>query len=239
MPVTSKPQAESTSTSRPPARTRASLRSWKPTAGGKQRRLAGRLERLLRIREGNDLPRAGCAGRPQSGRVGTTDHRLPLLGAVCCGVSGKPIFRCSRIWGAASRRWPRHWRPPETALRKNQGRQGHRTRLLPLVTEAQSALRAALKRLGAAEDSDQLEVFEWVKATAARQHVYLKRFMRADDAADPSGWSELLLRASKHFGGRPAQPAAGCRARADQGSARAHRGRGSRCARNGKRSCKL
>ena len=47
-------------------------------------------------------------------------------------------------------------------------------------------------RLGASEDSDQLEVLEWVKATAARHHVYLKRFMRADDVANPSGWPMLL-----------------------------------------------
>ena len=67
-------------------------------------------------------------------------------------------------------------------------------RILPLVAEAQSALRAALKRLGVLDDPDQLEVFEWVKTTAARQHVYLKRFMRADDVANPAGWSELILR---------------------------------------------
>jgi hypothetical protein len=67
-------------------------------------------------------------------------------------------------------------------------------RVLPLIAEAQSALRAALQRLGAPDDPDQLEVFEWLKATAARQHVYLKRFMRADDAADPARWPELLAR---------------------------------------------
>jgi hypothetical protein len=67
-------------------------------------------------------------------------------------------------------------------------------RLLPLVAEAQSALRAALKRLGASDDPDQLEVFQWVKASAARHHVYLKRFMRADDVANPVGWAELISR---------------------------------------------
>jgi hypothetical protein len=67
-------------------------------------------------------------------------------------------------------------------------------RVLPLIAEAQSALRAAFQRLGAPDDPDQLEVFEWLKATAARRHVYLKRFMRADDHADPARWSELLAR---------------------------------------------
>ena len=67
-------------------------------------------------------------------------------------------------------------------------------RVLPLVAEAQSAVRVALKRLSAPDDLDQLEVFEWVKATAARHRIYLKRFMRADDAADPGLWADLLLR---------------------------------------------
>ena len=67
-------------------------------------------------------------------------------------------------------------------------------RLLPSIAEAQSMVRAAFQRLGAPDDPDQLAVFEWLKATAARRHVYLKRFMRADDVADPTHWSELLAR---------------------------------------------
>ena len=67
-------------------------------------------------------------------------------------------------------------------------------RSLPLVAEAQSGLRAAFQRLGAAADPDQLEVFEWLKVTAARNHVYIKRFMRADEMADPAGWYDLLAR---------------------------------------------
>ena len=67
-------------------------------------------------------------------------------------------------------------------------------RVLPWIAEAQSMLRAAFQRLGAPDDPDQLEVFEWLKTTAARRHIYLKRFMRADDVADPTHWSELLVR---------------------------------------------
>jgi hypothetical protein len=67
-------------------------------------------------------------------------------------------------------------------------------RVLPMIAEAQSALRSAFRRLGAPDDPDQLAIFEWLKATAARNHVYLKRFMRADDLADPTRWSELLSR---------------------------------------------
>ena len=80
-----------------------------------------------------------------------------------------------------------------TALERNQGAKALE-RMLPLVAEAQSALRIALKRLSAPEATEQLEVFEWVRATAARHRVYLKRFMRADDGADPANWSNLLAR---------------------------------------------
>jgi hypothetical protein len=80
-----------------------------------------------------------------------------------------------------------------TTLERNQGVKVLE-RMLPLVAEAQSALRIALKRLSVPEAPEQVEVFEWVRATAARHRVYLKRFMRADDAADPSGWSHLLAR---------------------------------------------
>jgi hypothetical protein len=37
-------------------------------------------------------------------------------------------------------------------------------------------------------------VFEWLKVTAARHHVYIKRFMRADEVAEPAGWYGLLAR---------------------------------------------
>ena len=43
--------------------------------------------------------------------------------------------------------------------------------------------------------------FEWLKMTAARHHVYIKRFMRADEAADPAGWDELLARIESAAGG--------------------------------------
>ena len=79
-------------------------------------------------------------------------------------------------------------------LNEHPGRPKGLERSLPLVAEAQSALRSAIQRLGSAADPDQLEIFEWLKATAARHHVYITRFMRADDAADPAGWDGLLAR---------------------------------------------
>ena len=73
-------------------------------------------------------------------------------------------------------------------------RKGNLDRLLPLVAEAQSALRRALQTLGVAEDPDQVEVYKWVRDTAARQRIFLRRYLRADDLADPSGWPDLLAR---------------------------------------------
>jgi hypothetical protein len=63
---------------------------------------------------------------------------------------------------------------------------------LPLLAEAQSALRAAMQMLRRPDEPEQTEVFEWLKTTAARRHVYIKRFMRAGDLADSSRWDDLL-----------------------------------------------
>jgi hypothetical protein len=67
-------------------------------------------------------------------------------------------------------------------------------RALNLLVEAQSGLRRALQRARAPDDPDQLEVYEWVRATAARRHIFLRRFMRVDDLAEPAGWTTLLSR---------------------------------------------
>lgn len=73
-------------------------------------------------------------------------------------------------------------------------RRGAIERALPLLAEAQSMLRRALQRLQAPDDPDQLAVYEWVRDTAARHRLYLKRYMRAEDLAEPSGWPDLLAR---------------------------------------------
>ena len=75
-----------------------------------------------------------------------------------------------------------------------EGRRGAGERALPLLAEAQSMLRRALQRLQVHDDPDQLAAFEWLKTTAARHHVYIPRFMRAEDQADPAGWRDLLAR---------------------------------------------
>jgi hypothetical protein len=87
-------------------------------------------------------------------------------------------------------------------------------RSLPLLAEAQSALRAAFSHLNAPDDPDQLEIFEWLKTSAARHHVYIKRFMRADDRADPTGWPQLLSRIEALATGDPVSRQV--RARIDQ-----------------------
>jgi len=82
-------------------------------------------------------------------------------------------------------------------------RGSHLERPIKLLAEAQSGLRHALRNLRASDDSDQLAVYEWLRATAARQRIFLKRFMRADDLADPSAWPGLLSRIETAAGNRP------------------------------------
>jgi hypothetical protein len=66
------------------------------------------------------------------------------------------------------------------------------SRSLQLVAEAQSALRRSLLRLEISDDPDQEDVYEWLRAKAAKARVYLRRHMRADDLADPAGWPTLV-----------------------------------------------
>ena len=88
-------------------------------------------------------------------------------------------------------------------FRDARDRRGGPEQALPLLAEAQSALRRSLRRLKAREDPDQSEVYEKVRDAAAGQHLYLKRFMRSDDLADPAGWPDLLARIETQVGGRP------------------------------------
>jgi hypothetical protein len=83
------------------------------------------------------------------------------------------------------------------------GRKGGLERVLNLVAEAQSLLRQALQKVGSPADPDQLEVYEWVRATAARHRIFLKRFMRGDDRCDPAEWVGLLARIETAAGTHP------------------------------------
>lgn len=88
-------------------------------------------------------------------------------------------------------------------LQKARDRRGGLEKALPLLAEAQSALRLAHRKLKAREDPDQLEVFELVRNAAARHRIFLKRFLRADDPADPTTWPDLLARIEAQAGDDP------------------------------------
>ena len=88
-------------------------------------------------------------------------------------------------------------------VRDARHRRGGPERALPLLAEAQSALRQSLKRLKAHDDPDQLAAYEAVRDAAARHRLFLKRFLRADDPADPAAWSGLLARIEAQAGSRP------------------------------------
>jgi len=63
-----------------------------------------------------------------------------------------------------------------------------------LLAEAQSALRIGL--LGAQErrDVDQEDVFHWLKRRTFEEQVFVPRFMRLNDPADPTAWADLQAR---------------------------------------------
>ena len=191
VPVTSKPQTKLTATSHPAA-AHDELESLEARCRSKAEAARWAVERLLRMREANDCRELDAPVNPEM--VGWASKITDCLYWVQ-STEGSQEAELSLLedLGGCFETLAEALAAVSNTLAKNQGGKAIE-RVLPLVTEAQSALMTALKRLGSADDPDQLEVFEWVKATAARQHVYLKRFMRADDAADPSGWSALLLR---------------------------------------------
>jgi hypothetical protein len=64
-------------------------------------------------------------------------------------------------------------------------------RAMDLAAEAQSMLRNAVYRIDGPNDNDQNAVFHWLKRTAAAMQVFIQRYMRADDTANPTKASEL------------------------------------------------
>ncbi len=65
-----------------------------------------------------------------------------------------------------------------------------------LLAEAQSALRVMLEEIGMARraDQDQFEAFLWLKEFTSAEGVYVERYMRLADPADPSRWRDLARR---------------------------------------------
>lgn len=65
---------------------------------------------------------------------------------------------------------------------------------LYLLAEAQSALLQSLSDAPTRSDSDQRDVFLWLKDQTTRYRIYVDRYMRLDDPADPTGSTELVER---------------------------------------------
>lgn len=65
---------------------------------------------------------------------------------------------------------------------------------LDLAAEAQSALRAAVGAVDGKPDSDQQKMYHWLRQTAAEEQIFIRRFMRLDDPADPTQWNDLQER---------------------------------------------
>jgi hypothetical protein len=65
---------------------------------------------------------------------------------------------------------------------------------LDLLAEAQSSLRAAIDMIDGPRDNDQQKVYGWLRATAAQRQIFIQRYMRIDDVAAPTGWSDLDAR---------------------------------------------
>jgi hypothetical protein len=65
---------------------------------------------------------------------------------------------------------------------------------LDMAAEVQSALRVAVERLDASNDRDQLDLFNWLKQTATKNHIFIERYMRHDSRAEPEGLPDLSER---------------------------------------------
>lgn len=65
---------------------------------------------------------------------------------------------------------------------------------LKLLAEAQSAVREAVCRLGGPTDPDQVEAYWWLRDSAAKAGIFIERYMRVEDPADPVCWKVLLER---------------------------------------------
>lgn len=64
-----------------------------------------------------------------------------------------------------------------------------------LLAEAQSAVRVAVVRMdGPPTDHDQARVFGWLKNLASNRQIFIRRFMRLDDPAEPTRWGDLNKR---------------------------------------------
>jgi hypothetical protein len=96
------------------------------------------------------------------------------------------LASCFEVAGAAAEMLSRVVQSPNP--------EEHLERALYLAAEAQSALRIAVADFGNYTDPDQLRIFIWVRETAARQRIWISRYMRQDDVAEPTVAASLLAR---------------------------------------------
>jgi hypothetical protein len=65
-------------------------------------------------------------------------------------------------------------------------------RAVRITAEVQSALRVAVETVGnRMPDPDQEKCFLWLRRTTTEQRVFVDRFMRWNDRAEPGAWSDL------------------------------------------------
>ncbi len=190
---------------------------WKAEAAG------WALERVLRSREGNDRSEEDPPSDP---RIAERVEKFIdcYYWAKPAEPSGQADLALLDDAGGSFEALAEGLASARTALERNQSAKAVE-RVLSLVAEAQSAVRNALKRLGVTDDPDQLEVFEWVKATAARHRIYLKRFMRADDAGGSCRLGGSPRAHRSNGGERATLAATGGRSRTNQRTLEAHRSR--------------
>ncbi|MCR9209035.1 MAG: hypothetical protein NXI28_12450 [bacterium] len=82
----------------------------------------------------------------------------------------------------------------EMVVKHDVGTQSELKLVLQLVAEAQSALRLAVARVSGPTDSEQTSAFRWLKAMTEKKRLFVERFMRIEDIADPELWRDLICR---------------------------------------------
>lgn len=65
---------------------------------------------------------------------------------------------------------------------------------LQTMAEAQSALRVAVQRISSQDDAVQLAAYHWIEDQSAKRRIFLKRFMRKQDLANPDDMESLIQR---------------------------------------------
>jgi hypothetical protein len=72
--------------------------------------------------------------------------------------------------------------------------QGFVEKTIDLAAESQSAVRMAVEMVGGKPDSDQNKIYNWLRQSATEQQIFIARFMRIDDPANPTLWNDLQER---------------------------------------------